>query len=355
MKRYWPLLLLTFLFIALVVRTVPTAKSPLRGRPQALPLETAEAPPIPAVAVASGPEPSAPVEATEAAPKKSAVASALSWFVIHQNDDGSWGDGPATLGGRTLGRTGITALVLLTFMGSGYSHLSKDDLEGRVVKDVLLKAFQFLERNQQEDGTLQSSADPGLDQAIVALTWSEVYGMTGSQRFKEPATKALEAMHRMQGADGSWGGDEPTAWAGWALMSAEINDLPAPAEARERAEQYTRTMPHPAKVLNRIWLTKNRRSVDVDAFMLASAPPSGEGRDYSDWFHASMSVFQYDGPEGPCWKEWKEPLKQAILPRQQSDGSWPGGSLSHTVVRTSLAAQTLQVYYRYAHYTAANK
>jgi hypothetical protein len=355
MKRTWPLLFLTFLFVAIVVRTVPTAKAPHDSLPPTFPVETAEALPLPAVAASPRPEPQAAAETLEAPPKKSAVSSAISWFVLHQNEDGSWGDGPASLGGRTLGRSGITALVLLTFLGSGYSHLSKDDLEGRVAKDVILKALQWLERDQREDGTQQSNADAGLDQAIVALAWSEAYGMTGSQRLKEHATRTLEAMLRMQGADGSWGGDEPTAWAGWALMSAEINDLPVPAEVRERAERYIRTMPHPAQVMNRMFLTKNKRSVDVEAFVLASSPPSGEGRDFSDWFHASMGVFQYDGPDGPCWKEWKEPLTNAILPRQHRDGSWPGGSLSHTIVRSSLAAQTLQVYYRYANVFAANR
>ena len=40
-------------------------------------------------------------------------------------------------------------------------------------------------------------------------------------------------------------------------------------------------------------------------------------------------------------------MKRALLPRQAADGSWPGAGLSDTIVTTSLATLTLQVYYRY--------
>jgi len=48
-------------------------------------------------------------------------------------------------------------------------------------------------------------------------------------------------------------------------------------------------------------------------------------------------------------------MKNAILPLQGSNGSWQGGTQSHTVVRTSLAGLTLQVYYRYANIVSPAK
>ena len=39
-------------------------------------------------------------------------------------------------------------------------------------------------------------------------------------------------------------------------------------------------------------------------------------------------MFQYDGPEGPMWKKWNEPMKNALVPSQKTskdgcqNGSW---------------------------------
>jgi len=283
--------------------------------------------------------------------KRSAVGAGLLWLARHQNEDGSFGDGTASIGGRTIGKTGITALAILSFLGAGYSQLSRDDFDdGKSIGTTIQKSLQWFLKDLREDGTFRSGHDVAFDQVLACLALSEAYGMTAAAPLKEPAEQALGAMLRMQGSDGSWGGPEVTAWAVHALASAELSELPTPLEAHESVLQYLGGVPHPGNALSRIMLTKKRESAAVDAAAAAASLPQGDSRDFLDWLHVTYSVFQYSGPEGEMWKTVNEPMKRAILPLQDRNGSWQGGTGSHTVVRTSLAELTLQVYYRYANF-----
>jgi len=355
MKRFWPLAFLILLFGALALRPVPEVRKPAAPRPVREPVvrvEPQSAPepsdPVPPTRQAD-PAPEPPQESHEQAMKRSAVGAGLLWLARHQNEDGSFGDGAATIGGRTIGKPGITALAILSFLGAGYSQLSKDEFDGdKSIGETVKKSLKWFLRDMGEDGTFQSGHDVAFDQVLACLALSEAYGMTAAQPLKEPAEKALAAMYRMQGSDGSWGGPEVTAWAVHAVASAELSELPSPREVQESLLRYIDAVPHPGNVLNRIMLTKKRESVAAEAAALASSLPQGGSQDFLDWLHVSYSVFQYAGPESPMWKSVNEPMKQAILPLQDRNGSWQGGTGSHTVVRTSLAELTLQVYYRYA-------
>ena len=76
------------------------------------------------------------------------------------------------------------------------------------------------------------------------------------------------------------------------------------------------------------------------------------------WYYASLALFQYDGPSGNVWKQWNEPMKDALVKNQQTpssgckNGSWePVGRWcgeGGRVYATAINALTLEVYYRYA-------
>jgi hypothetical protein len=81
--------------------------------------------------------------------------------------------------------------------------------------------------------------------------------------------------------------------------------------------------------------------------------------DFYYWYYASLALFQYDGPEGPMWKKWNEPMKTALVPNQHTgkdgcrNGSWNSetdrwGCEGGRVYATAINALTLEVYYRYA-------
>ena len=87
--------------------------------------------------------------------------------------------------------------------------------------------------------------------------------------------------------------------------------------------------------------------------------------DFNYWYFGSLALFQYDGPEGPMWKKWNEPMKNALVPSQKTrkdgcvNGSWdptsrwaePGGR----VWATAINSLTLEIYYRYANVFGASK
>src|SRR5205823_3656635 len=117
-------------------------------------------------------------------------------------------------------------LVLLSLLGAGYSHLSKDEYDGEVVGPRIKKGIRWILLQQCDDGSFNSGHDDVFDQGLATLALGEAYGTTAAQTLKDPATHALDALVRLQGADGSWGGIEPTTWAVQALASADLGELP---------------------------------------------------------------------------------------------------------------------------------
>ena len=93
------------------------------------------------------------------------------------------------------------------------------------------------------------------------------------------------------------------------------------------------------------------------AAWLCGIMPEPGAPDFLGWNLASTALFWFDGPEGPLWKRWNEPMKQAILPPQRvgdcPDGSWnPEGNATELqggrVLATALNVVTMEVFYRYA-------
>lgn len=347
MKRFWPLAFLVLLFAALVSRPAP----PPFPRSSHGPRIVHQAPiPLPEPAPAKSETAAAPASPSpeEPAARQSAVGSGLLWLARNQNEDGSWGDLPATLGGRTIGKAGVTSLALLSLLGAGYSQLSKDEYDGdRTMGTVVKKALQWLMRDLREDGRFRSVYDEGFDQALATHALCEAYGMTASQPLQEPAERAVLRLLWMQGADGSWGGAESTAWAVQALTSARLSELTSSAAAEGEALRYINRTPHPGNAFSRILLNRKKHESTADVQALAAIPPPDDGSDLCALYHATHSVFLYEGPDGALWKKWNDSMKNALIPLQSKGGQWQGGTLSHTVVRTSLANLTLEVYYRY--------
>jgi hypothetical protein len=351
MKRFWPLAFLLLLLGALALRPLSKALQPARSLPRPVPLPVAT--PEPSSPATAAPVAAVPVEHHEETLRRSAVGSALLWLARNQNPDGSWGSEPVTVGGRTIGRTGITALALLSLLGAGYSQLSVDEYDGdKKIGEVVKKGLLWVIEDQRADGTFRSGFDAGFDQALATFALSEAYGMTGSQPLKEPTERAAAAMFRMQDATGSWGGPEQTAWAVQALYSLQLDELSVPWEVGERAKDYVERTSHSSSTLSRILLTKQKNArLTAEAHGLAQMVP----QDPAELLHATNGLFQYDGPDGPLWKEWNESMKKALIPTQNRDGSWQGGTPSHTVVRTSLSSLTLEVYYRHANVFTTGK
>jgi Squalene-hopene cyclase C-terminal domain/Prenyltransferase and squalene oxidase repeat len=350
---------------------------------------------------------------------ESAVIAALRWLAHHQGPDGGWSaDGfqAQCVGGKCGGigekdyDTGITSLSLLAFLGAGFSQLSKDEFSDPVdparkirFGEVVKKGLQWLLSHQDPEGCVGERGMKYMyNHTVAALCLSEAYGMTASQPLKEPAQKAIDFVVAAQNPGKGWRyaakcGDNDTSVSGWAIMalkSAELSDLTFPRSAYEGAlnwlNEATETNGYarvgynargtgkvyvPGKneqfdhhesmsavaVMSRIFMLKKRDPALNAVNLLVGDLPEWKTNkiDFYYWYYTSLALFQYDGPDGPMWKKWNEPMKNALVPNQHTgkdgcrNGSWNSdvdrwGFEGSRVYATAINALTLEVYYRYA-------
>src|ERR1043166_7151536 len=320
---------------------------------------------------------------------QSAVLASPKWLAHHHNPDGSWsaeGFTAQCTGGKCSGAgerdfdTGETGLALLAFLGAGYSHLSRDEFDdpiqpGRVLRfgEVVKKGVQWLIAHQDPEGCVGERTQKYMyNHTIAALALSEAYGMTASVPLKDPAQKAIDFVVASQNPGKGWRysqkcGDNDTSvsgWGGMAPQSAGVRELKFPHNAfdgalawfNEATERngYYRTgyngpgtgkvfIPnkneawndHPSMsavtVMSRIFMLKDHKDPALGAVALLAGdlPEWKETKiDFYYWYYASLALFQFDGPEGPLWKKWNEPMKNALVPHQHTgkdgcrNGSW---------------------------------
>jgi hypothetical protein len=118
----------------------------------------------------------------------------------------------------------------------------------------------------------------------------------------------------------------------------------------------------------RIFMDKNKHDARLSngaELLLRNKPVwNTNAIDYYYWYYASLALFQYDGPRGPKWSAWNEPMKDALVKNQNVKssgcrrGSWEpvdrwsceGGR----VYATAINCLTLEVYYRYVNVFTGN-
>ncbi len=76
----------------------------------------------------------------------------------------------------------------------------------------------------------------------------------------------------------------------------------------------------------------------------------------------AWALYQQDGPNGPLWKTWSEPLKDVLVLSQKTArdgcerGSWtPGPEGPTRATHTAVHLLTLEMYYRYANVFGVSK
>jgi hypothetical protein len=351
---------------------------------------------------------------------ESAVLAALKWLARHQNPDGSWG--ATSFSNQCVGQkcsgggdpeydAGLTGLSLLAFLGAGYSHLSKDEYPdpvtpGRTLKfgEVVKNGLKWIMSKQDPEGCVGGRGTKYMyNHTIAALALSEAYGMSATQLFKGPAQQAVDFIIAAQNPDRAWrytkqSGDNDSSVTGWAIMalkSAELSELQVPTrEAYEKARKWfdevTDTTYYrvgynakssgkvyvPGKnenfihhesmtavaVMCRIFMSKDKKDPALGGVqLLVKDLPDWKADliDFYYWYYTSLALFQYDGPDGPYWKKWNEPMKNALVPNQKTgkdgcqNGSWTSeedrwGFEGGRVYAVAINALTLEVYYRYA-------
>jgi hypothetical protein len=348
-----------------------------------------------------------------------AVLNALRWLARHQNPDGSWSAQKHTAhcgknkfwpngvcapnpGAETFD-VGLTGLSLLTFLGAGYTHLSKDVYDGICFGDVVKSGVKYLMRIQEPSGRITSDVPKYMyNHLIAAFALSESYGLTGSAMIKDSAQRSVDYALQAQNPGKAWrysfkAGDNDSSVTGWGAQlfkSAELAELTVNKEAYKGViawydevtqDSYHRTgyvdarigkvvipgvnehySDHPAltaiAAMSRMFIEKNRADPHVrggiDRCMedLPEWDAKAVKVDFYYWYYASYAIFQFDGAAGSAWRRWNEKIKPAVIDRQNKmdkdcrNGSWEPvdrwSSEGGRVYMTAMGALILEVYYR---------
>lgn len=321
---------------------------------------------------------------------EAAVARGLRWLASVQNRDGSWSLANyarhAQVGNR--GDAAATSLALLPFLGAGQTH------EFGVYKQTVSRGLAWLMTHQTSDGDLRANypGDAGMyahGQATICLC--EAYALTGDERFRDAAERAITFIQRAQHREGGWryqpGQSGDTSVFGWQLMalqSARVTPSGAAIESDtwqladyylDRASRGTgRRVPEGALyryrpdegpatpsmtaegLLCRMYLGWKRddpRLMYGVQWLLKNHLPNRAEPNLYYWYYGTQLMHHYGGRE---WETWNRALRDMLVSLQETGGEAPGswsprgftwGPKGERIYTTALAICTLEVYYRH--------
>jgi hypothetical protein len=336
-----------------------------------------------------------------------AVERALDWLARHQDADGRWDgstardeDGKAVNddddftvhcppGQTCFGEcayweadTALTGLALLTYLGAGYTHL-----DGKYATTVG-KGLDFLLTQQKADGDLrgQSRAVGMYCHAMATLALCEAYALSLDDRFRGPAERAIAFLVRGRARDGqAWryspgeaiGDTSILGWVVMALKSAREVGLRIPDQAgvnrgtrlwldrvstgqNRGLARYQPAEPVTATMTAEAWVCRQflggggpgASSTEAATYLLQHESDKGDTNFYY-WYYGTLAMYQHGGQP---WSRWNGRIRDRVVRLQRSSGHQAGswdpddsiyGARGGRIYCTTLAALTLEVYYRY--------
>ena len=307
---------------------------------------------------------------------EASVQRALEWLRIHQNADGSWG---------TNDKEAMAGLGLLTFLAHGETTASEK--YGETVK----KAIQYLAARQNEAGEFAKTDTTAgtYAQAICVYALSEAYGMTRILELKPVMEKGVAVLIEGQQTGGGFdyrfekSARRDTSLGGWcsqALKAAFIAGADHPrlktamdlavadmksVQKEDGSFYYSNLSSHSTHGITAVAVLSmqllghepEKAAVQNGLDYLRSA--ECDWRNPPDWpmyawYYISQTKFHQGGGS---WERWNNQFAPQFIRNQNPDGSWTSAGLAleqgatgrenmHPVYATTLAALTLQVYYR---------
>ncbi len=320
-----------------------------------------------------------------------AVAAALNWIARHQSSNGSWSIGeynkrckdPTCTGpGSAKADPGATALGLLPFLAAGQTHKSKGPYQ-----KTIYDGLYWLMQNQQPDGNLAKGVgSPMYSHGLATITLCEAYGLTKDPTIQKSATAAIRFVENAQHPrTGGWrynpGDEGDTSVVGWqvmALKSAQMAGIYVNVKSFDGAKVWLKSCskgsyggnfsytpdqgatPTMTSVGLLCWQYMGTRPEEAlmqegVATLLKQMPDSGV-RSLYYWYYATQVMHNVPGPD---WDNWNRKMRRVLIETQCKEGcamgSWdpdkptrdPWGDAGGRLFVTSLAALTLEVYYRY--------
>lgn len=325
---------------------------------------------------------------------EAAVAAALRWLAENQEKGGHW-DADSHGAGRELrvfghdrqgagtnADTGITALALLAFMGTGQTHL-----KGKY-RENIQHGLEYLLRSQGRDGNMAGEAKTFAQMychGMATLAIAEAYAITGDERLRWWVERAVAYSAAAQNSnDGGWryrpgdaGDMSQFGWQVMALRTAEMSGIDIPertrtgmlrfmssvssgrhgglARYRPSEEQPTATMTAESLACRYfLGLAGDDAAVDEAADYLLERRPARERANFYYWYYGTLAMHQVNDAR---WHRWNEALQSRLIPSQRQDGGLAGtwdptvtvwGGYGGRVYSTAMAALCLESYYRFS-------
>jgi hypothetical protein len=294
----------------------------------------------------------------------------LEFLAARQRKDGGWHANNA-----------INSLALLAFMGRGHTPG-----RGRY-PDVLEKGKKFVLANAQDNpkGYLaQFGGGSMYEHGLTTLALAEMYGMDPDPELENRLRAAVTLIEKTQSPRGGWRySPSPdnqdlsvTVMQIVALRAANNAEIPVSQKVIDNAIAYVKSCNYPAGgygyegpgqggptsaagVLSLQLLGKPNdpgipKTMDYLKSFLRATPKEqweNHGLGYFYYFHyyAMQAHYQYGGTH---WNNWHPMIRDALLLKQNADGSWdvPAGSseAAHTdpnkVYPTAMACLVLDIY-----------
>ena len=324
-----------------------------------------------------------------------AVEASLRWMANNQEPAGNWSSarhggglaktdpqGQNRLDGGLHADSGITGLVVLSFLGAGYTHE-----EGKYA-DVVRRALKWLIAQQSANGYLGGKAtryDMMYCHAMATFALAEAYGMQSDPNSFPELQDAVQAGVRlicaMQNDDGGWrygkGGDSDMSMFGWQLMalkSAVQAGIPVPDVNRRGMTKFLQARalgtrgglagyklheaPSPAMTAEALFCRQMFGVSPQDAaaqeatVYLGRQLPRLSNYDEYYWYYGTLAMFQQGGEP---WQQWNDSLRDTLVGLQRTQGplagSWdPNGKwagIGGRVYSTAVSTMCLEVYYRF--------
>jgi hypothetical protein len=281
---------------------------------------------------------------------------------------------------------GATALALLPFLAAGQTQ----DTRGPYKANIYAGLY-FLVKNRKSDGSLADKLMYA--ESLCTITLCEAYGLSGDKGLGAAAQAAVKFIESAQHAQGGWryspgmeGDTSVTGWCVMALKSAKMAGLSVTPAVLENAKSFLKSVargkseglyaytakddqgketgPNPNMTAVGLLLQQYMGHTPKEPMMVEGIAelmhhmPDAKNHDFYYWYYATQVMHNIPGPD---WDQWNRKMRAILIKSQVRDdccaaGSWDpigppkvpgvlgnGGRLFFT----SLAALTLEVYYRY--------
>ncbi len=345
---------------------------------------------------------------------EAAVEGGLRWLATHMHGSGGWDANlfinrcpmsdrchDISAPGDPTYSVGVSSLCILAFLGAGYRP------DAGEFRETISKSLDYLVRVQRQDGGI-SSAGPTNFYNHALATWAlcETVAITGEEKWRSAAQRAVNYLAREQRRDGGWDyfsheisvrERNDTSIAGWAVMalkSAQIAKLDVPRKTMKavtdlivkRTDASTGeliyaerepgtgrrgdglaavgmvcryylglTDPGPlsragARLQKNVPSWQKMKEAEKEA-MLQNRLMTDANMYY--WYYGTLAMFQVGGE---AWTRWNTALRDMLVSKQRTDshraGSWDPeinyiGREGGRVWATAINVLNLEVYYRY--------